>query len=52
MDPSAAWVSIQPLSLIPNTANATFCRKATSGLHRVKTTVLSSGASIDLRLPV
>jgi hypothetical protein len=40
------------LSLIENTENAILDRNATSGLQNVKTTVLSSGAVSDLRLPV
>ena len=42
----------QSLSLMANTENAIFDRKATSGLQNVKTTVWSSGAVSDFRLPV
>ncbi len=42
----------QAVSLIANELNAIFERKATSGLHRSKTTVFASTAVIFLKLPV
>ena len=44
--------SSQAVSLIWNEANAIFCRKATSGPQRSKTTVFWSVAVIFLRFPV
>ena len=42
----------QPVSLMANAGAAIFERNATSGAHRLKTTVDGSLAEIRLRLPV
>ena len=50
--PGPMCASSQPVSLMANAGAAIFERNATSGAHRLKTTVDGSLAEIRLRLPV